>query len=168
MKSFKIVYLLLLACCINVYGQSENQSQKEIQKMDTSFTKQTIELAKINVDIIVHKVEISVKNKNEPFRLIVRLKAKAGYLEKVLASYKGQQELAAKNSGSVIYHVSLDTNDGGIVLYEAWKDFSSFEKHERHNITLKHFARTTDWLEKERSVQIVIDASHLAPVSTYK
>ncbi len=157
MKPFIVVTLIMLTCSY-VYGQNDKFSQNGVNTMDTIFSVQAIAMAQKTVDAIVKKVETSLSYKNKPFRLVIRLAAKPGYIDKVLASYKGQQVLAAQNSGSVIYHVSLDANDGSILLYEAWKDFPSFEKHERHSITLKHFARTSDWLEKERIVQVVKDA----------
>jgi quinol monooxygenase YgiN len=151
MKKYSFLFIFFLACSLIGYGQ-------EVTETNEQFSKENIAQAEISIDRIIEKIETSLSDKQKPFVLAIRLKAKPEHLQKVLASYKGQQTLAAGNKGNLLYYIGLDVNDNSIFIYEHWKDFASFIKHERHSVTLHHFARTADWLEKERNLQIVTNA----------
>lgn len=163
MLKHKIVLILMLNFSLHASGQATEGNKKQSENQselisESKFSEETIQQTKKTIDQILHKIETSLPNKKVEFRLVIRLKAKQGLLNDVLASYKMQQKSAKQNKGCILYNVGIDANDGSILLYEVWKNFTSFEKHERHQITFNHFLRTHDWLENERSIQIVKNA----------
>lgn len=111
------------------------------------------------VERIVRQVRAALPDVEVAFALVVRLRARPGVLDRVLASYAAQAEGAATNPGSLVYHVNQDPADrAALLLYEGWRNFGAFVAHETAGGTIAHFARTADWLTEERSLEVVVSA----------
>lgn len=149
-----IIYILLSVCSLSAAGQVILKIENII-KMKEHFSTSQLQQAQNAVDGIIEKISGNLKDQQKPFILMIRLSTRPEDLQKVLESYKRQSQLATNNPFNIAYFVKLHVNDNGICLYEAWKDFPSFIKHERHQVTLKHFTRTVDWLDKYKNLQIL-------------
>lgn len=147
MNKNSLLIIVFLACSLMGYGQGIPKNRE----MET-FSKEGLEQAQTSINNIINKIENSLVDKEKPFALAMRLKAKPESMDKVITSYKGQKALAVKNEGNLVYYVGLDVNGKSIFIYE------SFIKHERDTVTLLHLARTAGCLEKERNLQIVTDS----------
>ena len=119
--------------------------------------------AEKTVRAIVERVSARLQKPDAPFVLMVQIRAKPGFVGRVIASYSEQARQAASNPGSSIYELNQDTdNPTRFVLYERWANLDAFIAHETASFTLEHFERVAPMLEASRQLYV------LSPLITSK